>query len=127
MRGFEGAGKQALDADTPPDLRERFYVGVDLDAEHPYVSSGVPNHGPNQWPALPGFREQNERYFAALLDLGRRVMRILALSLELEENLLRRDGGRAVCADVPEPLSAAALYCTGKPARCLARIPTGEA
>jgi isopenicillin N synthase-like dioxygenase len=85
MRGFEGAGKQALDADTPPDLRERFYVGVDLDAEHPYVRSGVPNHGPNQWPNLTGFREQNERYFAALLNLGRRVMRILALSLELEE------------------------------------------
>jgi len=86
MRGFEPAGTQALDSDTPPDLRERFYVGVDLGADHPYVREGVANHGANQWPRLPGFREQNERYFSTLLDLGRRVMQILALSLDLEED-----------------------------------------
>jgi isopenicillin N synthase-like dioxygenase len=86
MRGFEPAGKQALDADTPPDLRERFYVGVDLGPHHPYVRQGVPNHGPNQWPdGLPGFREQNELYFSTLLALGRRLMGMIALSLELEE------------------------------------------
>jgi isopenicillin N synthase-like dioxygenase len=85
LRGYEPVASQALDS-GPADLRERFYLGVDLTPDHPYVQKGVPNHGPNQWPRLPGFREQNERYFAALLDLGRRAMRILALSLELEEN-----------------------------------------
>jgi isopenicillin N synthase-like dioxygenase len=86
MRGFEPAGVQALDSDTPPDVRERFYMGVELGPEHPYVQRKVPNHGPNQLPALPGFREHNERYFEACLHLGRRVMRILALSLEMPED-----------------------------------------
>jgi isopenicillin N synthase-like dioxygenase len=86
MRGYEPPGKQALEANTPPDLRERFYMGVDLGPEHPYVKKAVPNHGPNQWPDLPGFREQNELYFSTLLDLGRKLMRLLALSLELKES-----------------------------------------
>jgi len=85
MLGFAGIATQALDADTPPDLKESFYVGVHRDPEHPYVQAGLPNHGPNQWPALPGFREHTERYFAALSELSRQVLRILALSLDLDE------------------------------------------
>lgn len=84
MHGFAGIGTQALDSDTPPDLKESFYIGVDMPEDHPYVKAGLPNCGPNQWPALPGFREQTEYYFSALNDLTRRLMRMLAVSLELD-------------------------------------------
>ncbi|MBL8382166.1 MAG: isopenicillin N synthase family oxygenase [Burkholderiales bacterium] len=86
-RGYEPMGGQTLDADTPPDLKEGFYMGWHLEPDHPLVRAGLPNHGPNAWPAgLPGFREQMQAYYAALFDLGRRIARLVALSLELPED-----------------------------------------
>ena len=86
-RGYEGGGRQVLDSGSAPDLKESFYIGRNLDAEHPYVKRGLANHGPNQWPAdQPGFRAQSERYFAALLELSNRLMSALALSLDLPED-----------------------------------------
>lgn len=84
--GYAGIGAQALDSDTPPDLKESFYVGVDMQADHPYVKAGLPNCGPNQWPDLPDFREHTEAYFAVMGELSRHVMRMLALSLEVDEH-----------------------------------------
>ena len=58
----------------------------DLGPEHPYVKAKLPNHGPNQWPRnLPGFREAIEAYYAPMCDLGRHLMRLIALSLSLDE------------------------------------------
>jgi isopenicillin N synthase-like dioxygenase len=83
-RGYEAVATQVLDAGTPPDLKESFYFGRDLGPDHPYVRRGLANHGPNQWPAgFPGFREQNEAYFAALAALSHRLMALLARSLGL--------------------------------------------
>lgn len=86
LHGYVGIGAQALDSDTPADLKESFYVGVDMPEDHPYVKAGLPNCGPNQWPRLPGFREHTEMYFNAAGELVRQVMRMLALSLELDEH-----------------------------------------
>lgn len=46
----------------------------------------MPLHGPNQWPReelLPGFRATVEAYFQALTALGHKLLRLLALSLQL--------------------------------------------
>lgn len=85
MRGYEGLGAQTLDANSPPDLKESFLMSRDLGPNHPYVVEGVPNYGPNQWPEIEGFREKMEAYYGALQDLELRLMRALALSLDLPE------------------------------------------
>jgi isopenicillin N synthase-like dioxygenase len=86
MRGFERMSLQTLDAGSPPDLKEGFMFGRDLPADHPFVKKGVPNHGPNQWPDLPGFRAHMEVYQARVEALGKHLMRAIALSLELPES-----------------------------------------
>jgi isopenicillin N synthase-like dioxygenase len=43
-------------------------------------------HGPNVWPSqLPGWQQQVQQYFAAMLQLSRVVAKGLALSLDLDE------------------------------------------
>lgn len=89
-RGWEPLKSQSLDLDAPPDLKENFYLGLDLPPEHPMVAAGRFNYGPNQWPEnLPGFRPTMAAYHAALRDVSETVMKGLALSLHLPEDYFR--------------------------------------
>ena len=87
LRGYDPILAQQLDDGSPRDLKESFYLARDLGPEHPYVKAKLPNHGCNRWPKdLPGFREGIESYYLPLLDLGRHLIRLIALSLELDES-----------------------------------------
>lgn len=66
-----------------PDFKDSFDVGVDLPLDDPDVIAGLPLHGPNQWPDLPGFREPIEAYFAAVHGFGLKLLEGLATSLRL--------------------------------------------
>jgi isopenicillin N synthase-like dioxygenase len=69
-----------------PDQKEGLYLGAELDASHPLVRAGTPLHGPNLFPALPGFRDVVLAWLDAMTALGHALMRGLALSLELPED-----------------------------------------
>ena len=82
--GYEPMQSQRLEAGTPPDLKEGFYIGNDLAEDHPYIRAGYFNQGPNQWPAaLPEFRPAMTSYFQAMTGLAAKLMRAMALSLGL--------------------------------------------
>ncbi len=86
-RGFEPIGGQDLEQTGAPDLKEAFDLGVELASDDPRVLASTENCGPNLWPpGLPSFRPAMEDYFQAMLELAVRLMRSLALSLDLAED-----------------------------------------
>lgn len=86
FRGYESLGEQTLDAQARPDVKESFYCGMNYPSDHPYVLAGYQTYGPNQWPAeVPEAPAHCERYIQTLLSLSRRLMQLLALSLNLPE------------------------------------------
>jgi len=86
-RGYEVLGGQTLEAGAPPDRKEGYYIGLELDESDPRVVAGRFNRGPNVWPeGRVGFRPAMKAYFAALQDLGERLMQGMALSLNLPED-----------------------------------------
>jgi len=86
-RGYEALGGQTLEPGALPDRKEGYYIGEDLSADNPRVLAGVFNAGANVWPQdLPAFRPVMMAYFAALTVVSERLMRGLALSLDLPED-----------------------------------------
>jgi|SRR5579871_234241 len=74
-----------------PDLKESFEYALDLPLEDPDVAAGRPLHGPNRWPSdMPWLRAAAERYFDETLALGKRLLRLFAVSLELDEDYFLR-------------------------------------
>ncbi len=90
--GYEPIGGQILDSQdaaaekAPPDLKESFYCAMELPPEHPWVQKKIRGFGHNQWPPVPGFREQTLAYQVAMRELGDRVLAMIALSLDLPED-----------------------------------------
>lgn len=88
-RGYEPLAAQALDLESPPDLKESWLGGADFAATHPYVLAGLPNYGANQWPEegqLPGFRAACEAYRKQVQTLSETLMAIFACAAGLPED-----------------------------------------
>lgn len=79
-RGYAGLLTEALDPSRPADLKEAFNIGWD----DPLTGLGSDGRGRNAWPELADFRAPLEAYFDAVLALGRRLHRAIALDLGLE-------------------------------------------
>jgi isopenicillin N synthase-like dioxygenase len=78
--GYEPLQMQTLDQGSPPDLKEGFQFNREAGTE-------AAARGTNQWPsALPDFRPQMLAYQEWTLALGRHLMRVVALSLDLAED-----------------------------------------
>ncbi|KAH8434907.1 uncharacterized protein LDX57_012538 [Aspergillus melleus] len=87
-------GEDPTELNTMGTLSESFDFGYEIAADAQRAVDDVlpPDpfslYGGNQWPSdelVPGFRETYLQYFSQVLDLGRRMMRIFALALDLEE------------------------------------------
>ncbi len=82
-RGYTAFGTEIAKGATHVDLKEFWHVGRDLPAGHP-LSSQQPN---NIWPDQPaGFRETFEALFAAMDDVGARLLRAIARYLGLADD-----------------------------------------
>ena len=69
-----------------PDLKESYEYALDLPLTDPDVQRGLPLHGPNRWPAdMPWLREAAEAYFNETMELGKRLLRLFAVSLGIDE------------------------------------------
>ena len=81
-RGYVPEGEETLgnaQPGAPRDRKEAFDLALDL---APGVApAGHPMLGPNQWPALAGFREDVMAYYAAVFGVGRRLLRGFASAL----------------------------------------------
>jgi isopenicillin N synthase-like dioxygenase len=91
-RGFAPLGSESLRYSlgeaAPPDLFEAFHMGRDqVDMTDPAVlAERVRIFAPNIWPeALPGMRAPLVSYFDEVADLARRLTRIFAVALGMDE------------------------------------------
>jgi isopenicillin N synthase-like dioxygenase len=79
-RGYVPEGEEVYAGGTH-DRKEAYDLGFDLPADDPDYLAGNPLLGPNQWPALPGFRAAVGAYYAAVFELGRLMLRGFALAM----------------------------------------------
>ncbi len=80
-RGYDPVGRQRLDPHADVDAKEAWSFGPEWLA----ATSGSRMQGVNRWPPLEGFREVIEPYHAATMALAERLLRGIALSLDLDE------------------------------------------
>ena len=80
-RGYFPVGGELTSGE--PDIKEGLYFGAELGEDDPRVRAGVPMHGANLFPEIPGFREAVLGYMAVLRELGHALMSGVAMSLGL--------------------------------------------
>lgn len=66
-----------------PDRKEGIYFGTELGPDDPRVRAGIPLHGMNLYPRLPGFRETFLSYIENVTALGQRLLAGIAVGLGL--------------------------------------------
>jgi isopenicillin N synthase-like dioxygenase len=66
-----------------PDDKEGLYFGAELPDDDARVLAGVPLHGRNLFPDVPGLRDTVLAWLDAMTRLGHALMRGIALSLDL--------------------------------------------
>ena len=85
-RGYVGMRKEKLDPSKPPDLKQAFNIGLEMDSAHPAVIAGKPFRGVNFWPGDPAFKTTCLAYFDAAWALGRDLHRAIAIDLGQPES-----------------------------------------
>lgn len=94
-RGYSPPGAEALSysagLETPPDLFQAFNAGAQIHTVDP--ATRPPHHAdlyhPNVWPETPsGMQTVWEEYIDEVSALAQRMLRILAVALDLDEDFL---------------------------------------
>jgi isopenicillin N synthase-like dioxygenase len=77
----------AINANNKPNLNEAFFINRQLTPDHPDVVAKKPFRVLNRWPdSLPGFREDVMAYVNTMEQLGRKLMPLYAVALDLPTN-----------------------------------------
>ena len=79
-RGYVPEGEEVY-AGGSKDRKEAYDLSYELPANDPDYLAGNPLLGPNQWPALSGFREAVSAYYNDVLAVGNDLLRGFALAL----------------------------------------------
>jgi isopenicillin N synthase-like dioxygenase len=66
-----------------PDRKEGIYFGTELGVDDPRVRAGLPLHGANLFPAMPGFRDTILAYIDEVTAVGQMLLRGIAAGLGL--------------------------------------------
>jgi len=66
-----------------PDRKEGIYFGIELGPDDPRVRAGLPLHGGNLFPAMPGFRDTVLAYIDEVTAVGQMLLRGIAVGLGL--------------------------------------------
>src|SRR5271155_4925030 len=66
-----------------PDRKEGIYFGTELGPDDPRVRAGLPLHGMNLYPALPGFRDTLLAYIDEVTAVGQLLLSGIAAGLGL--------------------------------------------
>jgi isopenicillin N synthase-like dioxygenase len=69
-----------------PDLKEGLYFGEELAEDDPRVRAGMPLHGRNLFPPIPGYSEAIVDYMRALTGLGHKLMASIGRGLKLGDH-----------------------------------------
>ncbi|KAF3050254.1 hypothetical protein E8E11_003890 [Didymella keratinophila] len=91
-RGYELMKSQILEEGTLPELKEGFYIGDEITKDHPYFVNKKLNSGPNMWPSkeivpdVDDFKSTALDYYGQVVDLAKDILKVLALTLDLEES-----------------------------------------
>ena len=80
-RGYAGVEGELLEPGLRPDYKETMDFGPEVPLDDAERSS---LEGPNQWPDIVGFRDVVEAYQEVVLDAAKRLLRLIAQTLELE-------------------------------------------
>lgn len=99
-RGYEKIGSQILEAGTAPDQKEGFYIGEEIDKDHPYFIQKKLNSGPNFWPDsvkdVERFRAVSMEYYNAMHGLARDILAVIAQTLDLDSTYFQEFTTNAV-------------------------------
>ncbi len=82
-RGYTPFGVETAKDSKHPDLKEFWHIGREIPRDSKYVDVMAPNVWPSE---IDGFREHGYGLYEALDALGSRVLRALALHIDLDEN-----------------------------------------
>ncbi len=83
-RGYGHFGTEQLDPSKPGDFKETFDMGRNLPATDLNVLANKPLHGTNQYPDMAGFQELVETHYWDMIELGKTILKGLAIALKLE-------------------------------------------